>query len=101
MAEDNILIDIEQATEALMELNRAIETFEPYTDGFLKNSYDKLEGFNSDFIESYKRLFKILRSDSGKKLIKNLKGYHEGMTEVVKGFKELDEEMASKLEEQS
>ena len=43
MAEDSILIDIEQATEALMELNRAIETFEPYTDGFLKNSYDKLE----------------------------------------------------------
>jgi hypothetical protein len=96
---ENIKVNIEQANEALSDLKKAIETFEPYTGSFLKNSSDKFKGFNSDFIESYKRLFDVLRNDSGKKLIANLNEYHTKMAESFRGIEELDEEISSKMEE--
>ena len=93
MMEYKIGIDVQTMEDELKSMQNAFEIFEPYSKEFITYQKEKLEDFNSDFIEEYKDVLRVLMDDSGESLLRNIKEYHKNASEAIEVIKETDEKL--------
>ncbi len=91
-------IEIRALREQLKKLNSAIDTFEPYSKDFIKNTQDSLEGFNSDFVSEVKWTLDSMSDTKAPELIKDLKSYSQMVEKAVEAFDEVDQAYAKEAE---
>ncbi len=94
-----IKLQIEQINEELARFNATANTFRPYSEGFIKNTRYKLEGFNSDFIDQMKKLLENMADTSAPRLLKKADMLYKATKNAVEAFEEADKALAKKIDE--
>lgn len=79
------------------ELRVAIDDFEGYTTDFRSNTRDRLKTFNSDFISKVDGLLDNMNNDVNQDLVKQMEEIHQAGVALLKGMKEVDEELGAAI----
>ena len=89
-----IKIQVEELKNQLKTLQTAIGDFEPYSKEFTKNTIDKVEKFNSDFIEEMKETLGNMADTKAPKLLKKVQEFHDEALKVVEEFEKRDKSIS-------
>jgi hypothetical protein len=94
-----IKLHIQQINEELARFNSAANMFRPYSQGFINNTRNKLEGFNSDFIDKMKKLLENMTDTGAPKLLEKADMLYRTTKGAVDSFEEVDKTLARMLDE--
>ncbi|MCL2136987.1 MAG: hypothetical protein FWH40_05650 [Coriobacteriia bacterium] len=92
-----INVDPEEFRQAASRLDTALESFKAVASSFSQESYDRLEGFNSDFIYQLKLVIKHIGQESGPSLFSAIREYQEGIALLADVFESADSSIADEL----
>lgn len=90
-------VNIDEINEELARFNAAINNFRPYTEGFMKNTAEKLRSFNSDYIDELEKLIDNMRDSKAPKLLKKADNLHNAAKKAMEQYEIVDEEISNKL----
>ena len=90
-------VDIDELNEELAKFNAAINNFRPYTEGFMKNTAEKLSSFSSDYVDELERLIDSMRDSKAPQLLKKAENLHNAARKVMEQYEIVDEDISRQL----
>jgi len=92
-----IKLKVDEFNEELVRFNSAINRFKPYNGGFIKNTADMLNYFNSDFVEGYKGLLDSMRDTNAPKLLEKSQNLYDAAKTTVDSIVEVDRVLGKQM----
>ncbi len=92
-----IKVNLDEINEELVRFNAAVNNFKPYTEGFVKNTSEKLNGFNSDFIDGLKDLLDSMTDSKAPKLLKRAESLYNATKKTMEGYENLENEISKNI----
>lgn len=96
-----IKVNIPSINEELLRFNAAISRFRPYTEGFIKNTADKLKGFNSDYTDGIKRVLANMTDTNAPKLLEKAQNLQDITRKIISSYEKLEKEIEKKIGEKN
>ena len=96
---ESLYIDIDGMKDSIQRLQRAIESFEPYSKNFLKETEKSLDPMNSDFVDTIQDAINNMRNTKAPKLVKKLNSYVKAAGKVVEELENMDREVGEMITE--
>ncbi|EAD7779988.1 MULTISPECIES: hypothetical protein [Listeria] len=93
-----VKVDYKTFASESAKLEQAITQFEPFTARFTAETVPRLDGFNSDFIESLRGTLTNMADDTGPELLATIKTFSQKVQVLTNEFETLDEELANQGE---
>lgn len=90
-----IKIDTEYFLREATKLEAALSGFRGYVNGSTNEYLENLESFNSDFIESLKKVLRRINDDAGPELLAKIEEHQKLIATIASTFEEVDNEVAS------
>ncbi|MGG4179196.1 hypothetical protein ABEW03_07790 [Virgibacillus pantothenticus] len=92
-----IKVDFIELQKIIDDLRAAIDDFEGYTTDFRSNTRDRLKSFQSDFISKMDGLLDNMNNDVNQDLSKQMEEIYQAGVALLKGMKEVDEELGAAI----
>ena len=92
-----IKVNIDELNEEIVRFDNALKSFKPYTEGFINKTGDKLQGLNSDFIESLKWLLDSMTDTNAPKVLEKAQSLHDATKQTINCYEKLEKEIAKKI----
>ena len=98
---NQIKVDPESYFEQSRKFEEALSTFKPFLTSFISLARGELDGFNSDFIDSFKSALKNLADDTDTTLFSELENYSKEIKTLGDEFLITDGNLADGIEGRS
>ncbi|NLD48582.1 MAG: hypothetical protein GX660_15575 [Clostridiaceae bacterium] len=90
-------ITVDELKAELERFNSAINSFRPYTKGFIKNLSSRFKGFNSDFIDEMENLLENMKDSKAPKLLKKAEKLYSSTKTSVELFEKVEKGIRERI----